>query len=156
MSIDALGRERKTRCIHGHPFDGTEKWSTNWKGYKCRVCRECSRIRMQRKREKPDFKAFEAAKMRQWRIDNPEAHKAATKRAYEKRNKWIQSFKTQCKHCSESRFPCLDFHHRDSGQKIAAIAQVRHWSHERLKAEIEKCDIVCANCHRWLHWQEHQ
>lgn len=55
-------RKRKTHCKHGHLFDGTERWHTNWKGFKCRVCRECAKGRIRRKRENPDFKASEAAK----------------------------------------------------------------------------------------------
>lgn len=155
-SFDGLGRKRKAHCKHGHPFDGTEKWSTNWKGYSCRVCRECSRLRMQRKRENPEFKARCAAASKKWRQTNTAEYRQQYTAAYRKRDQWIQGFKTKCKYCDESRFCCLDFHHRDSGEKVATIAQVRHWARERLRTEIEKCDVVCANCHRWLHWQEKQ
>lgn len=155
-SFDGLGRKRKTACKHGHPFDGTEKWSVNWRGYRCRVCRECAKQRMRRKRENPDFKRIQAANTKRWRENNPEVYVASYRRQYRERDQWIQSFKKQCKFCDENRFPCLDFHHRDSDKKLATIAQVRHWSKEKLQVEIEKCDIVCANCHRWHHWQEHQ
>lgn len=147
-------RKRKSHCKHGHPFDGTEKWKTNWRGFKCRNCRECDRLRIQKSREDPAFRANETERMRQWRAGNPAEAKAITKRAYQKRDKWIQAFKTKCKFCDESRFYCLDFHHRDSGEKIAAIGQVRHWSQAKLLAEIAKCDVVCANCHRAHHWAE--
>lgn len=153
---DGLGRKRKTQCKYGHPFDGTEKWSINWKGYKCRICRECGRVRMQRKRDNPDFKANEAAKMRRWREKHPEWARIVQKRSYVKRDAWLRSFKTQCKFCGEKRYPCLDFHHRDSDAKRAAIGEIRHWSRERLAEEIEKCDIVCANCHRFHHWKENK
>lgn len=43
----------------------------------------------------------------------------------------------------------LDFDHRDPSTKKFNIAMhVRQVSRQRLLAEIEKCDIVCANCHR--------
>lgn len=147
-------RKRKTHCKHGHKFDGTEAWHANWRGFKCRVCRECARARIQRKRENPDFKANEAAKTMRWRKRHPDRYVASYRASYEKRDAWIRSFKTKCRFCPESRYPCLDFHHRDGGDKLGTIGQIRHWPHDRLLAEIEKCDIVCANCHRWHHWQE--
>ena len=149
-------RWRKAACKHGHVFDGTERWSFNWRGYGCRVCKECARLRMARKRSNPDFKANEAAKMRRWRKDNLERATVVARRAYAKRDTWLQSFKTKCKYCDEFRYPCLDFHHREPKHKDVTIGQARHWSRARLAREIVKCDIVCANCHRWLHWVEHQ
>lgn len=147
-------RKRREACKHGHLFDGTEKWHTNWKGYLSRVCRVCAKERMRRKRENPNFKALQAANTKRWRENNPETYRDSYRAAYKKRDEWIQSFKVKCKYCEENRFPCLDFHHRDSDEKMGTIGQVRHWPKEKLLAEIEKCDVVCANCHRWLHYLE--
>lgn len=68
----------------------------------------------------------------------------------------VESYKTKCSKCGEERKYCLDFHHRDGEEKESAIAQIpyRHFSIERAKKEIEKCDIVCSNCHRELHHNE--
>ncbi len=43
----------------------------------------------------------------------------------------------------------MDFDHRDSTKKLFAITtgSAHLMSRERLISEIEKCDIVCANCH---------
>lgn len=153
---DGLGRKRKTHCKHGHKFPDNARWATNWKGYSCRVCPECDRLRMQRKRADPERKAKDAASTARWREQNPDRALATARASYFKRDVWLRSFKTECKFCGESRYPCLDFHHRDSGAKVATIALVRHWSRARLMAEIEKCDIVCSNCHRWHHWKENQ
>lgn len=46
----------------------------------------------------------------------------------------------------------LQFHHLDSGKKEFGVAQsglTRSW--DRVKNEIDKCILVCANCHRELH-----
>lgn len=45
----------------------------------------------------------------------------------------------------------LDFHHRDSALKDFTIAARVSVSAEALKREIEKCILVCANCHREIH-----
>lgn len=43
----------------------------------------------------------------------------------------------------------LQLHHRDPSQKVAN--QIWHWSRERREAEIAKCDVLCATCHREHH-----
>lgn len=43
----------------------------------------------------------------------------------------------------------FDFDHRDPAQKLIQIADIlRTGSWERALAEVKKCDLVCANCHR--------
>ena len=41
-----------------------------------------------------------------------------------------------------------DFDHRPGVHKVAKVAQMRLGNMAALVAEIEKCDVVCANCHR--------
>lgn len=43
----------------------------------------------------------------------------------------------------------MDYHHRDRSTKIAGIAgMIKSNTIEKIMAEIEKCDLLCANCHR--------
>lgn len=58
-----------------------------------------------------------------------------------------------CKICGETRFYCLDFHHRDPATKKDTICNlIRHgYSTQIVKEEIDKCDIICSNCHRKEH-----
>jgi hypothetical protein len=64
-----------------------------------------------------------------------------------------------CVRCGESHPACLDFHHRDATQKSFTVAkfagQSSRISLEDLRAEVAKCDVLCANCHRIHHWEEH-
>ena len=60
-----------------------------------------------------------------------------------------------CVKCGESRFYVLDFHHRDRNEKINDITSlIKGGSQETLLAEIDKCDLLCANCHREFHFLE--
>jgi len=46
----------------------------------------------------------------------------------------------------------MDFHHRGSNRKSFGIADkgyTRSW--ERVKAELNDCYLLCANCHREAH-----
>ena len=69
---------------------------------------------------------------------------------------FIEDYKSkrQCERCGESDIRCLDLHHRDPSEKeveIARIARAKGWKQERILAELAKCDVVCANCHRKIH-----
>jgi hypothetical protein len=59
--------------------------------------------------------------------------------------------------CGEDRLQCLDLHHRDPSLKLFSISQMLDKvGVEKLQTELEKCDVLCANCHRDLHHQERQ
>lgn len=53
-------------------------------------------------------------------------------------------------HDCQKRFPpeCMDFDHRDPADKKYQIAGMSNFSKEKVFAELAKCDLVCANCHR--------
>ena len=45
----------------------------------------------------------------------------------------------------------MDFDHRDRGTKLTNISRMvsfHSYSKDKILAEIDKCDLVCANCHR--------
>lgn len=50
----------------------------------------------------------------------------------------------------------LEFHHRDSTKKEFGLSQLKCHSHNlspKVKKELDKCDLLCANCHREVHHQ---
>lgn len=63
-------------------------------------------------------------------------------------------FGKACTECGETHPACLDFHHVDPGQKVANVAAMRQngWTREQVLSELEKCVLLCANCHRKLHY----
>ncbi len=89
---------------------------------------------------------------RQYR-NNPSRFK---KRQKERRKWWIElKGLFACKSCGNSDWRCLDFHHRDPSTKVFTIgARATRYSKEVIVAEIKKCDVLCANCHRIHHWEE--
>jgi hypothetical protein len=64
---------------------------------------------------------------------------------------WLRDLRRRpCDDCSESFPPyVMDFDHRDPSKKLFAITTGSAYlmAREKLITEIEKCDIVCANCH---------
>lgn len=62
----------------------------------------------------------------------------------------------RCIKCGFSHFAALDFHHRDANEKEFSISEgllIKGYSLDRLKLEIAKCDVLCANCHRIHHYE---
>lgn len=58
----------------------------------------------------------------------------------------------KCTVCGYSRcMKALDFHHIDSSVKDFTIGSYSSISWEKLKTELDKCVLVCANCHREIH-----
>lgn len=51
-----------------------------------------------------------------------------------------------CKRCFHA--VCMDFDHRPNERKLFAVGSGGKRGRNRLLAEIAKCDLVCANCHR--------
>ena len=72
---------------------------------------------------------------------------------------FLRSYKLDksCSMCGYDEHPeILQFHHRNPDEKEFKMAKgnVGNLSRERLQQEIDKCDLLCPNCHNWLHFKE--
>ena len=58
-----------------------------------------------------------------------------------------------CSLCSETEPCCMDFHHIDPNTKIDTVSRIalNATSIQTLQAEIDKCVVLCSNCHRKVH-----
>ena len=56
-----------------------------------------------------------------------------------------------CIKCGESCAACLDFHHLDPAQKDFTVSQRQNGSLTLLMEEVQKCIVVCRNCHAKIH-----
>lgn len=60
-----------------------------------------------------------------------------------------------CQKCGYDRcVGALEFHHQDPNAKefsIGGSRQTAAW--EKIKTELDKCILICANCHREIHEQ---
>ena len=62
-----------------------------------------------------------------------------------------------CSKCGYDKcVDALDFHHLDGNDKDYLVSQMQYstYSKERIIKEMEKCVILCSNCHRDLHFRE--
>ena len=85
---------------------------------------------------------------------NKETIIAQVKEKKRKIREYIQNIKSRigCSICGEGRYWVLDFHHLgDKEESVSSL--VRSGSLTKVKKEIEKCEVLCSNCHRDLHHQ---
>lgn len=81
---------------------------------------------------------------------------AVAKRRKKIRLKAIEHLGGKCIKCGYKKYPeVLEFHHRDPSKKdfnVSSKGHCRSW--QRVEKEIEKCDLLCANCHREVHVEQ--
>lgn len=89
--------------------------------------------------------------------NNKEKHKASAKKCNSESRYFIQKIKVDkgCKVCGYNKHAAaLHFHHREPENKSFSLSRgsiITHNDEEILK-EIEKCDVLCANCHAEHHY----
>ena len=83
---------------------------------------------------------------------------------YKNYNKWVNFLKelgyNKCSKCGYNKcFAALDFHHINGNSKENTISQLISCAFtekrkQLLLKELDKCIVLCANCHRELHWRD--
>ena len=69
----------------------------------------------------------------------------------ETRNRAIEYLGGKCQLCGFNRWSgALEFHHRDPSTKDPALFR-RLKNFENLKPELDKCILLCSNCHQEEH-----
>lgn len=128
------------RCQRMLPVTAYNTRMRNGKKSPCSYCKDCNKARL-----KDHYYA------------KPQYYKDKKKRYTEQYREWFKSIKTElkCNRCNEDHIACLDFHHTDPsikeyniGKMISALIP-KHI----VLAEIEKCEVLCANCHRKEHYK---
>ena len=105
-------------------------------GQRCSLCRKCKRIYDREFHKNRDKEQLER-KLQLQKI-----------RIVENRKKLYQYLlKHPCSICNESRVACLHFHHINPDNKKFTISCNMGKSWENIKKEIDKCIVLCANCH---------
>ena len=56
-----------------------------------------------------------------------------------------------CERCGFDDIRALEFHHKDRSKRSFTITSQVTIKLERLMNEIDKCEIICANCHSIEH-----
>lgn len=75
---------------------------------------------------------------------------------YAQKQKTVQELKKDscCAKCGDTREYILDYHHIDPSIKENTVARLvsNSYGMDKVLAEIDKCILLCANCHREFHY----
>lgn len=62
----------------------------------------------------------------------------------------------KCEKCDYDKCSwAFDFHHLDKSKKDFTLSSCLTLSWDKIKKELDKCIMICANCHRELHYEEY-
>ena len=90
--------------------------------------------------------------------ENREKQIKGIKERSKKNQQWLNTYKKdkKCEICGQSHISTLDFHHKNPNKKEDnVVAYINCYSIQRLQEEINKCEILCANCHIIKHKNEY-
>ena len=113
-------------------------WKNKSKGIRHYQCREC--YKLVRK------KSYES---------NREYYLNKNIKKKNQNRDWFLEYKKDksCLICNESETVCLDFHHKNENEKFTELSKMKYstYSLNKIIEEIDKCVILCSNCHRKIH-----
>lgn len=117
------------KCGHSGPIEDFVREKKR-KPFECKPCK--------RKRSKKSY-----------RTNIGTYQSRAARRRFEARQLIENTKSGSCMDCGGKLHYCqMDFDHRDQSQKKKPISRLHQAGMKILLEEIEKCDLVCANCHR--------
>ncbi len=113
----------------------------------CEICGSLKEERFGRVR----CRACQLRHQREWYLRNKDQKKLEAKIAREKKRNFVRSLKDKpCMDCGVTYpYYVMQFDHRESGDKLFTIGGGVGDSKKYavILSEVEKCDVVCANCH---------
>jgi hypothetical protein len=122
-------------------------------------CRDCQKRYRNGHYKKNSEKYKQQAK--DWNTNNPtkrkrSANKSARLISKEQKRLAVEYKGGCCVDCGgKYPLPVYDFHHLDPTTKDSSIAVLlNRWGFEAAKEELDKCVLLCANCHRVRHFGE--
>lgn len=108
-------------------------------GQRASICRECKRIY---------DREFHAKRTKDAKLRKQESQKLRRQSI----TAWVNDLKknASCSDCAITDYRVLEFDHVDGHEKEFNVSDMvkAGFSKVKIKSEISKCDVVCANCHR--------
>jgi superfamily II helicase len=112
----------------------------------CKVCKETKELHLFAKNKQSKYgREHQCQSCRTESIN---------KRRRENKLKAIEYKGGKCNRCGQIFHQAVyDFHHMDISDKEADPGSLMHRTWDRLKEELDKCVLLCSNCHRLTHWE---
>ena len=119
-----------------------------------KTCTSCQR-------EQPD-EAFEVCNVVAGKIYRrrkcQKCKRAITNQRRSRLRSWLADYKKAlaCERCGFADYRALEFYHHERGKKDFNVADMIRsgFSIETMKREIQKCIVLCSNCHQIEHYED--
>jgi hypothetical protein len=123
-----------TQCLESKNLDEFS-WRNKSKGTKQSLCKTCAKSR--------DARLYKQGKKSGATIEQSRAIRARNRA-------WLRQYleSNPCVDCGEKDIRVLEFDHLPQFVKTANVSELASSSLARIQAEIAKCEVVCANCHK--------
>jgi hypothetical protein len=131
--------DKTKRCSTCKQNKNIEEFSWRFKalGIRQGTCRDCRKIQVKK-----------------WYVEHKQEHLKnvhARKKRYRQEMRqyvWDYLLSHPCIECGESDPVVLEFHHKYGKDKAISVMVAGGYPVATIQAEIDKCDVLCANCHR--------
>jgi len=141
-----MGIKKCKLCMNTFPYENFGKRSASKDGLKFR-CKECDkRIRRNTYLENKERIS----------IENRRGHKKRKERFYSHFREYLNSEYFKCTKCNYTNniFAPFDWHHIEPKNKKYEISRMVRHTKVKLFEELDKCILLCSNCHRLVHYEE--
>lgn len=129
---------------------------------KCNIIKSTAEFSIRKRKTKQSLQSWckqcHTEYKRQYYLDNVNGYKDKIKQRNKELIIWFTKLKEKliCELCGENHIACLDFHHISPKEKLAGVSELVYTiraSKEKILREINKCKVVCKNCHSKLHYK---
>lgn len=98
-------------------------------------------------------KTCQSEYIKQHYLKRKEYYVSKAKLSNQRKSEWLREiknlYKIACVECGyDKHVEALDFHHKDRETKSFDINQAKSQSKKAIIEELNKCEVLCANCHR--------
>ena len=124
---------------------------------KCNILKPVSEFNKKKNGFQPLCRACSKVAFKDHYQKNKEYHYKKSLLQKKKMRDYVNGLKavSKCAICGESHFACLHFHHKEGTVKLFNLSNHNRGSSlKKLQEEINKCEILCANCHAKLHYEK--
>ena len=112
-------------------------------------CPKCNVV----KNRKTDFYQLKGQKVKVNGLCKPCLLESNAERRRAVKQKAVDYLGGECSNCGYNKcIGSLDFHHLDPKEKDLNYSLFKTIFNKRLTDELDKCILLCANCHRELHY----
>jgi transcriptional regulator len=88
------------------------------------------------------------------KVDPEKRRKARLILKWAKKIKAIKTKGSKCEMCQEERPWLLEFHHINKDDKESEFNKLYHQSWDEIEKELQRCILVCRNCHGDIHFKD--